>query len=112
MPCYVCLLSYITHDEWNILCVFCEDDVVVIQVDEQRRDVADFFVVVSGKSARHLRAMASSLATMCNEKLDLKSGRVRVEGLGDHFWTVVHTGYLSNLRQCFPFSTFLHFFEK
>ena len=71
-----------------------EDDVWVLQVDEERRSFADFVVVVTGKSPRHLRAMATSVAKMCNEELNLKSGRVRVEGLGDQFWTVVHTGLI------------------
>ena len=48
-----------------------EDDVWVLQVDEERRSFADFVVVVTGESPRHLRAMATSVASEINPKSTL-----------------------------------------
>lgn len=63
-------------------------DITTIPLDEQN-GIADYMVIASGTSSRHVGALAEKL----KERLESRGvANVRVEGLGQSDWVVIDAG--------------------
>lgn len=63
------------------------EDIVIIPL-EGKSDVADFMVIATGRSTRHIQALASHIQYALREK----GTRASIEGLEDSEWVLVDTG--------------------
>ena len=64
------------------------EDIVTIPLDG-KSSIADYMVIASGRSDRHVGAIAQQIQSKLK---DLGLGRVRVEGLESCDWVLVDTG--------------------
>ncbi|XP_028393048.1 mitochondrial assembly of ribosomal large subunit protein 1-like [Dendronephthya gigantea] len=62
-------------------------DICVIETSEERRKYADYVVVVSGRSTRHLKAMTNHIHQ--KSKKDFAEKHVFVTGLDSNDWMIV-----------------------
>lgn len=62
----------------------------IVSIDiRENSPLADFMVIASGRSPRHIGAVADHLMRSLKES---GCNRIRVEGLGGHDWILIDTG--------------------
>ncbi|MEL6475047.1 MAG: ribosome silencing factor [Pseudomonadota bacterium] len=64
------------------------EDLVVIDL-EGKSSIADHMIIASGRSARHVSALADHVVRRLKE---MGTGRARVEGLPNADWVLIDTG--------------------
>eukprot|EP00039_Didymoeca_costata_P028828 m.22237 g.22237 ORF g.22237 m.22237 type:complete len:536 (+) comp7378_c1_seq1:289-1896(+) len=79
------------HEAVNALCETQGEDICIVEVDKEYCHYANFVLVATGRSRRHMRSMVQNVKQKLQEKNQPLPERYgRIHGWHDNFWMLIH----------------------